>query len=91
LVRYVWTGLTHSVPPTIRLQLIWKERDIETTVEIRSACLRVYLRTRGYGTPVSIPVQYIPLYKRVCNPEAAIAAVALSTIHNTDFGTTHIS
>jgi hypothetical protein len=32
--------------------------------ETRSACLRVYLCTRGYGTPVSIPVHtpYINAY-----------------------------
>ncbi len=33
-------------------------------VEIRFACLHVYLRTHGYGTPVSIPVHtpYINAY-----------------------------
>jgi hypothetical protein len=33
-------------------------------VETQSARLRVYLRTRGYGTPVSIPVHtpYINAY-----------------------------
>jgi hypothetical protein len=67
-------GYRTKCPPMKDTHGIQQWQKTQTAVEIRFVCLRMYLPTRGYGTPVTVHTPYINAF--VIQNKLVLAVIA---------------